>query len=197
MRNEAIVLTPLVKDWISRSLPALDLDRVHFRRGLPWFMREKSWVSGITLPHPYRASETVIYLKYWPADEVFDRPWADLETELSLLGHECFHALQRQEAASIMPSWTHPEAFLSAYFADWTRFGYRQHPLELTAKAYDADLREWVQDQDVQPDWRQLPVREESAFRMESGNARLVFGLLLANAARFARAFALFLTGRY
>ncbi len=119
---------------LKKLYPQLQQSKLSWHRELPWFVRGFGWVSGITLPWAFGRERIGIYLKHW---EPSDPNW------VALAVHEAYHALQIQQAAEQYPyhwgSW-HP--FLLAYLASWTRHGYRRHPLELPAYAYEADFAE-------------------------------------------------------
>ncbi len=98
------------------------------------------WVSGVTLPHTWSGREICIYLRRW---EPSDPEW------VALAVHEAYHALQMQEASARYPlHWGTWHPFAIAYIASWTRHGYRRHPLELPAYAYEALFIERFEEMD-------------------------------------------------
>lgn len=134
--------------------PELNTGVVYWYHGLPWFMRSFKWVSGITLPATFSRQGISIYLRPW---EPSDPDW------VALAVHEAYHALQMQEASRAFrwhASTWHP--FLWHYLASWMRHGYRRHPLEMPAFAYEADFRDAFEERENPDAWddpEQLAVR--------------------------------------
>ncbi len=113
-------------------MPELDLERVEWCAGLPWFMGPRSRVSGMVLPHPWRRGRVRVFL----------RAWERLSPEgQGLLIHEAVHACQYQMAQRpwALGLW-HP--FLLRYLASWTRTGYLANPLELPAYRFEEAFME-------------------------------------------------------
>jgi hypothetical protein len=100
--------------------PSLDLRRVTFHRGLPWFTQRG--VGGITLPRLLSPVGCRIYIRprFWEPDT---------DDGFSLLAHEAFHALQMQEAG---PGLGLMRPFIILYLAcaAGNGFVYHAHPME-------------------------------------------------------------------
>jgi hypothetical protein len=104
--------------------PSLDLRRVTFHRGLPWFTRR---VGGITLPGHLSPVRCRIYVQSYL--------WSpDTDDGFSLLAHEAFHALQMQEAGPGL-GLVRPFIILYLACAAGNGFLYRGHPMEVDAYA--------------------------------------------------------------
>jgi hypothetical protein len=105
--------------------PTLDLRRVTFHRGLPWFVHRG--VGGITLPGQLSPVRCRIYVRshFWEPDT---------DDGFSLLAHEAFHALQMQEAGPGL-GLVRPFIILYLACAAGNGFLYRGHPLEVDAYA--------------------------------------------------------------
>ncbi len=108
---------------VATLLPALDLGRVSFHRGMP-HLAGLIRATAITLPSPF-SRRTRIY--------VARRHWSPGTSKgLSTLIHESYHALQAQESG-----WSRGpfQPFLVLYLAAGAanRFRYRGHPMEVEA----------------------------------------------------------------
>lgn len=132
------ILRPPVWDYpiellkiIAAVYPTLDFEKVVLYKGLPWFVRYSSWISGITLPHDYKRGYTSIYIK---APNPASLP------ELSLLVHEYFHVMQYQQANQNFFGIGYINGFLANYLAGYTKHGYRNHPLEIPAYDFEAEF---------------------------------------------------------
>jgi hypothetical protein len=103
--------------------PTLDLRRVTFHRGLPWFTQRG--VGGITLPGLLSPVGCRIYIRprFWEPDT---------DDGFSLLAHEAFHALQMQEAGPGL-GLVRPFIILYLACAAGSGFLYRGHPMETDA----------------------------------------------------------------
>lgn len=164
MRPAVFRPDPAAEALLASAFPRLDLGRVEFRLGLPWFLRASSWVRAITLPHAWRSGRTVIHFRERPAGRAED---------LALLAHECFHALQVQEAREAWRiPWPNP--FLTAYLASWSRYGYRLHPLEVPAYEYDARFLEWADREGGAGPFPPELVVETAGFAYRDGWLRLL-----------------------
>lgn len=126
-----IELPEPVIELVERLYPVLDMSRVSFFQGMPWFLFAQPWVTGITLPHDFRPGHTTIYFRGIDLNRLED---------ISLVVHECYHALQYQQSGQPSgPGFFN--RFLAQYFASWTRHGYRAHPLEVPAYSFEASFR--------------------------------------------------------
>ncbi len=135
---------------MERLFPELDRDRVAWCEGLPWFLVGNRWVKGIVLPHPWRRGHVRVHLRRW------ERLSAEGQ---GLLVHEAVHAWQYQRSRRwwALGLW-HP--FLLRYLAAWMRTGYRAHPLEAPAYAFEARFEEEAfehPDPDAEEDPERLP----------------------------------------
>jgi hypothetical protein len=130
---------------LSGLFPELNTAAVQWYGTLPWFMAPFKWVSGITLPDALSRHKVCIYLRQW---EPSDPEW------VALAVHEAYHALQIQEAARQygwqLGTW-HP--FLWHYLASWMKHGYRRHPLEMPAFAFEADFRDAFEERENPDAW--------------------------------------------
>lgn len=126
---------------LKQFFPTLRLERISWYGRLPWFVAPLRRISGITLPHALRPGKTAIYLRHWAPS---DPDW------VALVIHEAYHALQIQDAESVCtklaPRWSIWHPFVIAYLSSWTKHGYRHHPLEIPAYAFEADCLPWLDD---------------------------------------------------
>jgi hypothetical protein len=120
-----VALPEGARQRLAALYPTLDLRRVRFHNGLPWFVGRG--IDGITLPARLSPRRCRIYIR--------PRAWRpDTPDGLALLAHEAFHALQMQEAG---PGLGQVRPFLILYLACAARNGffYRGHPMEGDAYA--------------------------------------------------------------
>jgi hypothetical protein len=121
----AVELPAAARERLAGIYPSLDLRRITFHRGLPWFVLRG--VGGITLPGLLSPVRCRIYVRayFWEPETAGG---------FSLLVHESFHALQMQEAG---PGLGLVRPFLILYLACAARNGflYRGHPMETDAYA--------------------------------------------------------------
>lgn len=119
-------------------LPSLDLRRVTFHRGLPWFTQRG--VGGITLPGLLSPVHCRIYIR--------PQLWGpETDDGFSLFAHEAFHALQMQEAGPGL-GLVRPFIILYLACAAGNGFLYRGHPMETDAYVV-AGLRRSLYEQAV------------------------------------------------
>jgi hypothetical protein len=118
-----------VPDEVRRLLagvyPTLDLRRLSFHRGVPFFLDFLTGTQGMVLPAPFAPWRGRIYLhpRVWDPDTV---------PGLGLVVHEGYHALQLQEAG---PGLGLARPLIILYLACSARIGFRYlgHPLERDA----------------------------------------------------------------
>lgn len=132
-RPKELVLPDSVQELLQRLYPTLKLEEVVLFEGLPWFTAFSKWISGITLPHTYRPNTTVIHLRKFDTESL---------RGISLIVHEYYHALQYQDAYKKVPGLGYINWFLAIYLAEFTRYGYRNHPLEIPAYDFEASFEE-------------------------------------------------------
>jgi hypothetical protein len=121
-----VALPEEARQRLAALYPTLDLRRVRFHGGLPWFVRGAA-TDGITLPARLSPRRCRIYIR--------PDAWQPATSDgLALLAHEAFHALQMQEAG---PGVGLLRPFLILYLAcaAGNRFRYRGHPMESDAYA--------------------------------------------------------------
>lgn len=116
-----------VRQLLAAIYPTLDLRRVSFHRGIPFYFDLLTASQGMVLPAPLSPWSGRIYLhpRLWSPDSGAPRS----EWGLGLVVHEAFHALQLQEAG---PGIGMVRPFLILYLACSAGIGfrYRRHPLE-------------------------------------------------------------------
>ncbi len=129
-----IELPEEVSRLVRTLYPMLDLDAVHFHRGMPHL----TWLTGseaITIPAPFARRRTCVYVD--PAH--YDAGGIE---GIGTLLHEAYHALQAQEAGWGLGPY---RPFLALYFACGAAngFRYKGHPMEVDAYllAGDQDSR--------------------------------------------------------
>lgn len=111
-----------VRRLLAAVYPTLDLRRVSFHRGVPFFLDWITGAQGMALPAPLAPRGGRIYLhpRVWNPDTV---------PGLGLVVHEAYHALQLQEAG---PGVGLARPLIILYLACSARIGFRYlgHPLE-------------------------------------------------------------------
>ena len=116
-----------VRQLLAAIYPTLDLRRVSFHRGVPFFLDLISGSQGMVLPGLLAPWGGRIYLhpRVWDPNSV---------SGLGLVVHEAFHTLQLQEAG---PGVGMVRPFLILYLACSAAVGFRYHRHPLERDAYE------------------------------------------------------------
>ncbi len=111
-----------VRQLLAAIYPTLDLRRVSFHSGIPFYLDVLTASQGMVLPAPLAPRSARVYLhpRVWKPDSI---------SGLGLVVHEAYHALQLQEAG---PGIGMVRPFLILYLACSAAIGFRylRHPLE-------------------------------------------------------------------
>ncbi len=192
---------------LEQIYPSLNLSKVHFFDGLPWFIGD-AYVSGIAMPGTYNTDKVHIYLKkYNPRTQ----------GGLAIIVHELFHALQYQDlykakGIGLMRLFIvhYLSNYIRLYFKYLRQYGhhnanrlaYEFHPMEIPAFQqehaflYLLKTAKGVQPEDIK--WGNC-VCDTSGYKNPAGKGWLLLGWIIASlmmlAKPFVEIFFLFLAG--